>query len=104
MPKQRKHLDDRQIDDARPIDPDRFYRKAVIRRRFFGYGVSQFDQKIKKGELPPLISLSETGRASVYMAGPLSTFQKNSKPRPPPSVNAIAEPKSTPANPEDAFS
>jgi hypothetical protein len=60
-----KHRDDRQIDDARPIDPDRFYRKAeIIRRRFFGYGVSQFDEKIKKGELPPLISLSETGRAS----------------------------------------
>jgi hypothetical protein len=34
----------KRVEDNRPIDPDRFYRKSeIIRRRFFGVGASGFD-------------------------------------------------------------
>jgi hypothetical protein len=48
--------------DLLPIDPDRFYRKSeIIQRRFYGYGPTQFDEKVKAGEIE-LLSLSESGR------------------------------------------
>jgi len=48
--------------DVLPIDPDRFYRKSeLIQRRFYGYGPTQFDEKVKAGEIE-LVSLSDTGR------------------------------------------
>jgi hypothetical protein len=48
--------------DVLPIDPDRFYRKSeMIQRRFYGYGPTQFDEKVKAGEIE-LVSLSDTGR------------------------------------------
>ena len=62
-----KHKLRKRVYDVSPIDPDRFYRKSeIIRRRFFGYGASQFDELIRKKELPALINptLGDSRRAS----------------------------------------
>jgi hypothetical protein len=57
----------KRVYDVNPIDPHRFYRKAeIIRRRFFGYGASQFDEMVRKKALPALINptLGDSRRAS----------------------------------------
>jgi hypothetical protein len=63
MAKPKRRIDERPSEGVRPIDPDRFYRKAeILRRRLFGYSVTQFDEKVRAKEIP-LINLSDSGKA-----------------------------------------
>ena len=59
-----------------PIDPDRFYRKSeIVQRRFYGYGPTQFEEKVKVGEIDPLISLSDSGRATGQIGRTILEWQ-----------------------------
>lgn len=49
------------------IHPDFFYnRSSRIARGAIGYGPTQTDEKIKRGELPPPVKLSASGRSSGW--------------------------------------
>jgi len=51
---------------AEAIHPDYIYRKAQYGRKFFGYGATQLDEKIRLGEVPKPVKLSGTGRAEGW--------------------------------------
>ena len=68
MPKQRK------ADDPRPLAPDQIYRPNEA-RFFFGYKSTQLDEKIKAGEIPTPISLSDTGRAKGWLGRQIIKWQ-----------------------------
>jgi predicted DNA-binding transcriptional regulator AlpA len=61
--------------DAQPIHPDFFYRKAEYGQLVFGYSATQLDEKIKEGEIPAPIPLSDTGRAVGWFARVILNWQ-----------------------------
>jgi predicted DNA-binding transcriptional regulator AlpA len=48
-----------------PLHPNQIIRKNEG-RKYFGYGPTQTDEKIKSGELPPTFPLSDSGRAEAW--------------------------------------
>jgi predicted DNA-binding transcriptional regulator AlpA len=65
----RRELSERhmkQPKSSEPLNPDHIYRLREG-RRLFGYGPTQLAEKIKSGEIPPPMDLSETGRAKGWL-------------------------------------
>ena len=61
--------------DIGEIEPGRFYRKSVA-RKFFGYGSTMLEEKIKSGELPTPRSLDDYGRACGWYGRTIIAHQK----------------------------
>jgi predicted DNA-binding transcriptional regulator AlpA len=47
------------------LDPHQIIRRREG-RKYFGLGLTQIDEKIKKGEIPKPIALSDSGRATGW--------------------------------------
>jgi predicted DNA-binding transcriptional regulator AlpA len=64
-------------DLTQPLNPDFFYRKhGPIARGVLGLADSQIDEKIKNGELPPLVRAFESGRAAGWLGSQLIELQR----------------------------
>ena len=61
-------------DRPEAIHPDYIYRTAEA-RRFCGYGPTQFREKIRTGEVPPGMKLSDSGRARGWLGRGLLGWQ-----------------------------
>lgn len=57
-----------------PINPDYFYRLADG-SKFFGYRPTTLDEKIKSGEIPKPITLSDSGRAKGWFGRAILAWQ-----------------------------
>ena len=57
-----------------PINPDHFYRR-IDGPAYFGYAQSQLDEKIKTGEIPMPVALSDTGRACGWFEKTILAWQ-----------------------------
>jgi predicted DNA-binding transcriptional regulator AlpA len=57
-----------------PLNPDVLYRKDEA-RPFFGYKPTQFEKKIKEGEIPAPIKLSDTGHACGWLGRTILEWQ-----------------------------
>jgi predicted DNA-binding transcriptional regulator AlpA len=57
-----------------PLNPDAIYRKDEA-RRFFGYKPTQFEKKIKDGEIPAPIKLSDSGHACGWLGRTILAWQ-----------------------------
>ncbi len=54
------------------LQPDVFYRKHVaIENGLTGYGATQTDEAIKRGDLPPLVKLGRDARACGWYGSQL---------------------------------
>jgi predicted DNA-binding transcriptional regulator AlpA len=62
------------LDNTRPIHPDHIIRYCDG-PLYFGYGVTQLDEKIKSGEIPMPISLSDSGRARGWLGKVILAWQ-----------------------------
>lgn len=60
----------KEVGDIPPINPDFFYRRLVC-PLYLGLELTQLDVKIKEGEFPPFIQISESGRAQGYYGSQL---------------------------------
>jgi predicted DNA-binding transcriptional regulator AlpA len=58
----------------RPLDPGQFYRRGEG-WKYFGYKSTQLDEKIKSGEIPAPISLSDSGRACGWFGRQILAWQ-----------------------------
>ena len=56
------------------LDPNQIVRFREG-RKYFGYAHSQLDEKIKNGEIPAPISLSDTGRAKGWTGRQIIKWQ-----------------------------
>jgi predicted DNA-binding transcriptional regulator AlpA len=54
--------------------PDQIYRASEA-RKYFGYKATQLDEKIKTGEIPAPIYLSDTGRARGWFGRQIIKWQ-----------------------------
>jgi predicted DNA-binding transcriptional regulator AlpA len=63
------------------INPDYFYR-LVDARKFFGYGVTQLDLHIARGDVPAPVLLSEGGRACGWFGRTILEWQAKRKVKP----------------------
>ncbi|MDR3408980.1 MAG: hypothetical protein P4L68_10825 [Methylovirgula sp.] len=71
----------REIDDELPrLHPDLFYRKMQA-LPYFGYGATQIDEKIKSGDVPPLVFLSDGGRAAGWFGRAIIRWQREREKR-----------------------
>lgn len=70
---ERKMAKPKELSSA-PLNPDAIYRKDEA-RRFFGYKPTQFEEKIKAGEIPPPIKLSDTGHACGWLGRTILAWQ-----------------------------
>lgn len=61
--------------DLQPLNPDMFYRHSDG-WRYFGYSISRLDDKIKTGEIPKPIPLSDEGRAKGWFGRTIIAWQK----------------------------
>jgi predicted DNA-binding transcriptional regulator AlpA len=59
-----------------PINPHVFYRMAEWGEAFFGFAASQLETKIRMGEIPKPISLTDTGRARGWFGHPILAWQQ----------------------------
>ena len=59
---------------ARSLVPDQIYRPDEA-RFFFGYKATQLDEKIKAGEVPAPIPLSDSGRAVGWLGSQIIAWQ-----------------------------
>jgi hypothetical protein len=67
----------RQVDLTQPLNPDFFYRKhSPVAMGVIGLAPSQIDEKIKSGELPPLVKAFESGRAAGWTGAQLIAFKE----------------------------
>jgi hypothetical protein len=57
-----------------PLYPDRFYRLTDA-HYYFGYSPTILTVKIKSGEIPPPVSLSDSGRAKGYFGRVILAWQ-----------------------------
>jgi predicted DNA-binding transcriptional regulator AlpA len=64
----------RQLEE-RPLHPDFFYRVSDG-HKFFGYRSSALAEKIKTGDIPPPIPLSDTGRAKGWFGRAIIAWQQ----------------------------
>jgi predicted DNA-binding transcriptional regulator AlpA len=62
------------LDDTQPINPDFFYRKNEG-PKYFGYKLSQQDEKIKTGVIPKPVALDEDGRACGWFGKTILAWQ-----------------------------
>jgi hypothetical protein len=62
------------VNEDRPIHPDWFYRLSDG-PKFFGYGPTTIDDKIRSGEIPPLVSRSDSGRAKGWFGRVIIEWQ-----------------------------
>jgi len=60
--------------EPRPLDPGQFYRWSEG-WKYFGYKSTQLDEKIKSGEIPAPISLSDSGRAKGWYGRHIIAWQ-----------------------------
>lgn len=60
--------------EPRPLVPDHIYRPHEA-RHFFGYKPTQLDEKIRLGEIPAPIPLSDTGRAVGWLGRQIIEWQ-----------------------------
>jgi predicted DNA-binding transcriptional regulator AlpA len=58
------------------LNPDFFYRKSDA-WAYFGYRPTQLDEKIKLGEIPRPIDLSDTGRAIGWFGRTILAWQRD---------------------------
>jgi predicted DNA-binding transcriptional regulator AlpA len=64
-------------DLTQPLNPDFFYRRhGPIARGVIGLEDSQIDEKIKTGELPPLVQAFASGRATGWLGSQLIELQR----------------------------
>jgi predicted DNA-binding transcriptional regulator AlpA len=66
----------RQYQAEDPPGVERLIRPTQI-RAYTGWGHTQLDDKIKKGEFPPPISLSDSGRAVAWLASEVARWQRS---------------------------
>jgi predicted DNA-binding transcriptional regulator AlpA len=57
------------------LDPHQIVRVAEG-RQYFGYGPTQLDEKIKSGEIPAPIPLSDSGRAKGWLGRQIIKWQE----------------------------
>jgi hypothetical protein len=57
---------EKQKDNISELDPNQIVRFRQG-RKYFGYGPTQLDLKIRAGEIPAPITLSDTGRAKGWL-------------------------------------
>jgi predicted DNA-binding transcriptional regulator AlpA len=74
MPKARQTIVDFRTDDERRIHPDHFYR-LTEGTLYFGYAPMTLDLKIKSGEVPRPVSLSDSGRAKGWFGREILKWQ-----------------------------
>jgi predicted DNA-binding transcriptional regulator AlpA len=60
--------------EPRPLVPDEIYRPHEA-RHFFGYRPTQLDEKIKAGEIPAPLPLSDSGRAVGWLGSQIIEWQ-----------------------------
>jgi len=70
------------IDGTQPINPDHFYRLYEA-RKFFGYGPSTVEEKIRTKELPQPVALSDSGRARGWFGRQIIQWQREREQAPP---------------------
>jgi predicted DNA-binding transcriptional regulator AlpA len=70
------------IDGTQPINPDYFYRLHEA-RKFFGYGPSTVEEKIRNKELPMPVALSDSGRARGWFGRQILEWQRGRELAPP---------------------
>jgi predicted DNA-binding transcriptional regulator AlpA len=79
-PKRRSHHaaplppDAPRVHDVQPINPDWVYRVSDG-WKYFGFNPTQLDQKIKSGEIPEPLSLSDSGRARGWLGKTILQWQ-----------------------------
>jgi predicted DNA-binding transcriptional regulator AlpA len=74
MPKARQTIVDFHSSSERCIHPDHFYR-LTEGTLYFGYAPMTLDIKIKKGEVPRPVSLSDSGRAKGWFGRTILAWQ-----------------------------
>jgi predicted DNA-binding transcriptional regulator AlpA len=57
------------------INPHVFYRMAEWGEAFFGFAASQLETKIRTGEIPKPVALSDTGRARGWFGRDILDWQ-----------------------------
>jgi predicted DNA-binding transcriptional regulator AlpA len=62
-------------EEPRPLVPGEFYRRSE-NWKYYGYRPTQLEEKIKSGEIPPPISLSDTGRACGWFGRTIIAWQQ----------------------------
>lgn len=90
MPVNTRSQRSREVDE-RPIHPDWFYRLSEA-RKFFGYGPTTLDAKIKSGEIPAPVALSDTGRACGWFGRVILEWQAERKAKAGVAAAAAAKP------------
>jgi hypothetical protein len=67
----------RPVDPTQPLNPDFFYRRhGPVARGVIGLADSQIDEKIKSGELPPLVRAFDSGRTTGWLGSQLIELQR----------------------------
>jgi hypothetical protein len=67
----------RPVDTTQPLNPDFFYRRhGPVARGVIGLADSQIDEKIKSGELPPLVRAFDSGRTNGWLGSQLIELQQ----------------------------
>jgi hypothetical protein len=65
------------FDLTQPLNPDFFYRRnSPIAKGVIGLGNTQIDDKVRSGELPPLVRAFESGRAAGWLGSQLIELQR----------------------------
>jgi hypothetical protein len=65
------------VDLTQPLVPHFFYRRhGPIAKGVIGLADTQIDEKIKNGELPPLVKAFESGRATGWLGSQLIELQE----------------------------
>jgi hypothetical protein len=63
--------------NERGLNPDFLYRKFdPVTLNVIGLGPSQVNEAIKRGELPPTVSATESGRATGWLGSQLIELQR----------------------------
>ena len=78
QPPRRKHISTQPkvSRDVLPINPDFFYR-LIEGPKYFGYQLTTQDEKIRTGEIPAPVKLSDTGRACGWFGRAILDWQKS---------------------------
>jgi hypothetical protein len=67
--------DDNETNEPRPLHPNEIVRKCDG-PKYFGYGHTEIDAKIKSGEIEAPIALSESGRAKGWTGQQIINHQQ----------------------------
>jgi predicted DNA-binding transcriptional regulator AlpA len=75
MPRSKQQLiNQRQRQSEQPLHADWFYR-LIDAHKYFGYSPTVISEKIKSGEIPPPVSLSDSGRAKGWFGRVILEWQ-----------------------------